>query len=364
MSYHKTMQKNTTNLIEKLANKPCKIVIVRASRIGDFLCAVPAFRALRCALPQAEFSIITLPLLRDLVERSPYFDKYIEFPGYPGIAEQFFEARRATEFFRQRQLENYDLALQMQGSGVYSNPFTLLLGAKQTAGFIREGDGRGLLDVAAIWQLQAHEVRRNLALPLALGVDLQGEDLEFPLWPDDYAAADVLLAGLKRPIFGLHPSARDLTRRWPLERFVAVGRELLQKYGGSVVIVGEPSDCEAFDEMARQIGENCLNLAGQTSLVVLGAVISRLDLFVTNDTGPAHIAYALKKPSVVIFGSADPRLNGPLGDGPYRILAHPVACRPCGLGECPIGYQCLDGVSVEAVVAAATQLLIAQEANS
>lgn len=349
--------KAETDLIARLANKPSKVVIVRASRIGDFLCAVPALRALRQALPQAEISIVTLPLLRDLVERSPYLDTYIEFPGYPGIAEQFFEARHAAEFFRQQQLENYDLALQMQGSGVYSNPFTLMLGANYTAGFIRENDAKGCLDAAVVWPQHEHEIRRNLALTTAIGALTQSEDLEFPLRSADYCAADTLLADVQRPLFGLHPSARDLTRRWFYDRFVEVGRELLRNYGGTVLIVGEQADHVAFAELARQIGGNCLNLAGQTSLVVLGAIISRLDVFITNDTGPAHIAYALKKPGVTIFGSADPRLNGPLHNGPHRLLIHPVSCRPCGLGSCPIGYQCLDGVSVASVLEAAAPLL-------
>src|SRR5689334_9514800 len=105
-------------LLGRLPAPPRTVALVRASRIGDFLCAVPAFRALRAALPGAAITIVTLPLLRDLALRSPYLDHYAPFPGFPGLAEQFFDARRATAFFQRMQDHQFDLAVQMQGSGV------------------------------------------------------------------------------------------------------------------------------------------------------------------------------------------------------------------------------------------------------
>ena len=112
-------------LLARLPAPPRKVALLRASRIGDFLCATPAFRALRAALPGAQITMITLPLLQGLVARSPRLDRYVAFPGFPGIAEQFFDARRTLAFFAAMQAERFDLAIQMQGSGVYSNPFTL-----------------------------------------------------------------------------------------------------------------------------------------------------------------------------------------------------------------------------------------------
>ena len=81
-----------------------------------------------------------MPFIEELAVRSPHIDRFIPFPGFPGMAEQFFDPRKTLEFFQQMQAENFDLAIQMHGSGVYSNPFTLMLGAKTTAGFIRQGD--------------------------------------------------------------------------------------------------------------------------------------------------------------------------------------------------------------------------------
>ena len=120
-------------IVESLAGRHAKIAILRASRIGDFICATPSFRALRRGLPDAEITLIGLPFVRPLVDRSPYIDRFLPFPGFPGIADQFFQPRRTLSFLQHVQLERFSLALQMHGSGVYANPFTMLLGAGRTA---------------------------------------------------------------------------------------------------------------------------------------------------------------------------------------------------------------------------------------
>jgi lipopolysaccharide heptosyltransferase II len=344
-------------LLCRLPRSPRKVVLLRASRIGDFICATPAFRALRAALPQAEISMITLPMLRDLVLRSPHLDRFIAFPGFPGIAEQFFDARRTLSFFQQMQDEQFDLAIQMQGSGVNSNPFMLLLGARATAGFIRQGDSPGKLDAARPIPERCHEIQRILALTTFLGVPPQGEETEFPLWPEDVTVAETMLAGTEQPLIGVHMGARDLTRHWAYERFAAVAYQLQRRHGGTIVIIGEAEDRPAGERLAQDLPGPYRNLAGKTSLAELGAVISRLALLVTNDTGPAHIAYALKTPTVTIFGSADPQMYAPLLPGPFRPLVYEVSCRPCGYTECPIGYRCLEGVTAQRVVEAAEEVM-------
>jgi ADP-heptose:LPS heptosyltransferase len=344
-------------LLSRLAEPPRKVALLRASRLGDFLCAVPALRALRAALPEAEITMITLPLLRDLVARSPYLNRFVAFPGFPGIAEQFFDAQRAVDFFREMQAQQFDLAVQMQGSGVYSNPFTLLLGARVTAGFVRPGDPPGRLDAALPVPEQEHELRRMLALTTFLGAPPQGEELEYPLWPQDHAAAEALLAGLARPLIGLHPGARARTRRWALDRFAAVGVRLQRRHGGTIVVLGDAEERPAAEAVAQQVGGPCLSLAGRTSLAVLGAVIARLAVLVTNDSGPAHVAYALGTPTVTVLGGGRPAAYLPLMGGPYRILAYEVPCRPCEYAECPVGYTCLRGVTVEQAVEAASAVI-------
>lgn len=346
----------TPGLLARLEERPRKVALLRASRIGDFLCATPALRALRMALPDAAITLITLPMLREIAQRLPYVDRVVEFPGYPGIAEQLFEARRATRFLREMQDERFDLAIQMQGTGVNSNPFMLLLGARTTVGFVRPGEGAGLLDAALPYPKHLHEIRCVLSLASFLGIPEQGEEILFPLQAEDLKQADRLLKEAAPPLIGLHFSARDEARRWSPNRFAAACSTLLHKYGGTVILVGEAQERELGGAIARCIDGPSRNLMGQTSLLTLGGVLSRLAVLLTNDSGPAHIAYALGTPTVTVFGASSPALNGPLQAGPFRTVMHEVPCRPCGYGVCPIGNPCMLGVSVEEVVEAAEEV--------
>src|SRR5205823_9492312 len=196
-----------------------------------------------------------------------------------------------------------------------------------------------------------------LALTTFLGAPPQGEATSFPLLPADHAAAEALLLDARPPLIGLHPAARAQTRRWPIEYFAAVATELDKRYGGTIVLLGDREEQVTAARVGRLVGVPCLDLIGITSLPVLGAVIARLAVLITNDTGPAHIAYALETPTVTIFGGGDPQRNGPLQQGPYCVLAHPVPCRPCDVPVCPIGYICLEGITVAQVVDAAEWMI-------
>lgn len=312
------------DLLARLPFLPHKVVVVRASRIGDFLCVVPALRALRARLPSAELSMITLPLLHELAARLPALDRVFTFPGFPGIAEHLFDARTALQFLQQTQQEHFDLAIQMQGTGVYSNPFTLLLGARATAGFIRPDDQPGLLDAALPYPYHLHEIHCTLALSEFLGAPSIGEELEFPVTEGERVEATELLSRWPRPWIGIHPSSRDRTRRWPLDRYVALARHLLAHQGGTILLLGDTEASSAGQFIAQRLQECCLDLTGKISLTMLGALIEQLFLLITNDSGPAHIAYALHTPTVTLFSKRDSlRTNGPLQPGPFRLVCAP-----------------------------------------
>lgn len=334
-------QPDAPGFLQRLPGPLRRVALVRPSRLGDLICATPAIRALRDALPGAEIILITLPLLRDLAVRLPAVDGYAAFPGYPGVAEQLFDARRALRFFGEMQAAGLDLALQMHESGVYSNPFTLMLGARWTAGFVRPGDGPGRLDAALPIPREGHEIDRLLALTAFLGATPRGRHTEFPLWPGDRASAADLLAGAEQPLIGLHPGARNPARLWDPQALAAAGAALRRLYGGTVVILGGPGEEDLGAALAGAAGQPCLNLAGRTSLAVLGAVIARLVVLIGNDSGPAHVAYALGTPAVVVSDGGNLERYGPPADGPFR----------------PVTGPSLDRVPLDAVVAAGAEVI-------
>ncbi len=345
-------------LLHRLECPVRKVVVLRASRLGDFICATPALRALRLALPKAEITIITLPLLRDLAIRLPSLDRYEAFPGFPGIAEQLFEPRRTLRFLERMQAERFDLAIQLQESGLHSNPFVLMLGARYTAGFVRDSTWASRLDAALPIPLEGHEARRLLALTTFIGASARGEETEFPLWQQDCQAADELLQNARPPLIGLHPGARDSSRQWPPEHFVNTGIELRRRYGGTIVLLGGAEELMLAKRVADGIGQPCLNLAGQTPLATLGAVIARLTVLVGNNSGPVHIAYTMEIPAITITGQEDLHRYAPLQEGPFRMVLSQGTMHPLLLKQQSTDSLCgrLEQVTPRQVVGAVEEV--------
>lgn len=348
--------KRTQPLLGRLSDVR-KVAVLRASRIGDFICATPAFRALRAALPKAEITLVGMPFVAPLVERCPCIDRLVPFPGFPGIAEQLFDARAALGSLEQLQADKFDLAVQMHGTGVYSNTFALMLGARSTAGFVRKGDGPGRLDAALAMPDTGSETERLLALTRFLGAPHVDPACEFPLLGEDRSAAMRLLGDAPPPLIGVHLYARKREKQWRVERFAAAAAEVRRRHGGTVVLVGQGETHTAAQVFAECAGFRLVDATCRTSLPVLGAVIERLAVLLTNDSGPAHIAYALGVPSVTIFGETDPKRWGPPANGPFRAIVRDLPCRPCSENGCHSRYACLRGISIEQVVDAASEVI-------
>jgi ADP-heptose:LPS heptosyltransferase len=119
---------------------------------------------------------------------------------------------------------------------------------------------------------------------------------------------------------GLHVGAKDPARRWPASRFAALGKALRRLTGAGIVLTGGPHERLLTAEVASLIDAPCLNLSGQTDLGSFAAVVRRLDLLVTNDTGASHVAAAMGTPSVVLFGPSRPAQFAPLDRGRHIVV--------------------------------------------
>jgi ADP-heptose:LPS heptosyltransferase len=337
-----------------------RIAVVRALQLGDLLVAVPALRALRARFPHAEVTLIGLPWAASFAQRfSHYVNRFIEFPGWPGIAEATYNAPRTREFLEEQQAYGYDLVIQLHGSGEASNPFALALGGRVTAGYAQGAAPDGLT-YAAPYPDDQREVMRALGLVRLLGCAADDAQLEFPLSAADHAEAQALLAplvGRGAPLIGIHAGARASARRWPAESFAAVADALAREHGAQIVLTGAPDEAEIVAAVAHTMRTPALDLAGKTSLGGLAALLTRLDLFIGNDTGTAHVAQAVGAPSVTIFGPADPQRWAPLDSERHMIVRRAVVCSPCGYRDCPIDHRCLRLISPALVLAAAQRCL-------
>ena len=339
---------------------PRRIAILRALQLGDLLVAVPAFSAIRKHFPEAEITLIGLPWAASFVHRySHYLDRFVAFAGYPGIQEQPFKAKHTAHFLAEQRNYHYDLVIQMHGSGQASNALALDLGAKQTVGYYEGTQPPGLTQ-GAPYPHDKHEIWRNLGIASLLGCSHLDPHLEFPLFEEDHAEAAALLRSLPRagrPWIALHSGSRPPARRWPIEYFAAVANNLVQRFNAQIILTGSPDEEQTVQAVLAHIKSPALNLAGKTSLGGMAALMSKLDLFISNDTGPSHIACAVDTPSITLFGPADFRRWAPLDTIRHPFVRRPVACSPCGYWKCPIDHRCLRWLSPEMVLPLAQSFL-------
>lgn len=340
-----------------------RIAVFRALNLGDLLCSIPAFRALRRAFPSAHITLIGLPSARPVVERfGHYVDELVLFPGDEAFPEQAARTAALPEFYASMRARRFDIAVQLHGSGLNSNPVVEKLGARWWAGFVphREQEEAGRL---LAWPDTLPEIHRYLALLRFIGLRADDATLEFPLSPTDQAEAAAVVRDKRlnpaRTIF-VHPGARLLSRRWPVDRFIAVSAHLAAQ-GWHVAVTGSADE----EDLVQRLVENvpgAVDLSGTTSLGGLAALLTQGRLLICNDTGVSHIAAAVGVPSVVIASGSDVNRWAPLDTRKHHVLHAAMPCRPCAHYQCPIGHGCALAITQEDVVSQAQRLLHRQAA--
>jgi ADP-heptose:LPS heptosyltransferase len=344
---------------------PARVAVFRALVLGDLLCAVPALRAMRRAWPRAEVTLVGLPWARELAERLPMVDRFIDFPGYPGLPESTPDIEALPGFLHRMQQERFDLLVQLHGSGTLTNPLLAACGARRMAGFVEPGAFTPAGGCFVPWPRQGHEIERLLSLVDALGLPRAGTALEFPLDDADRAALAAVWPGAEagRPYACVHAGAQLPSRRWPAARFAAVA-DRLAECGLEVVLTGGPGEVPLVREVAATMRRAAVDLAGRTTLWTLGALVERARLVVCNDTGISHVAAALGTQSVVVSSGADVERWAPLDRARHAVLWQPVPCRPCSFAHCPYGHECAQAITSDDVLDAVRTTLSMEAANA
>lgn len=307
------------------------IAVVRSlPGLGDLLCCIPALRALRNAYPEARIHLIGLPWTKNWLRRFPhYIDQLLEFPGFPGIPEIAFVPSKTLAFLNLVQSLQLDLVIQMHGNGSVMNSFVALLEAKQSAGYFSAGHYCPDSTYFMPYPDRLPEVWRNLQLMESLKVPLRGTHLEFPIWKTDWQALETIAANqsLKWDHYiCIHPGASVVNRRWSYLHFAAVA-DTLAAQGWQIVLTGTAAEAELTKAVAAAMQFPAIDLAGQTSLGELAALLKRSRLLICNDTGVSHLAAALQVNSVVIFSNSDPQRWAPLDRQRHRIVQIPASIK-------------------------------------
>lgn len=296
------------------------IVIFRALKLGDLLCAVPAFRALRKAFPQARISLMGLPWSAAFVERyCCYIDDFIHFPGYPGLPEQAVHADAINSFFYDMKKSRIDLLLQMQGNGSIVNDMLEQLQPRCLAGFCEPADKRSGTRNFIEYPEEIHEIQRHLALLQHLNIPHDGTHIDFPLSDADQEELKELAFNITEPYVCVHPGSALITRQWPPELFARIALHFMEK-GFAIVLTGSAQEKALTSHINHLLRNRAINIAGCTGLGSLALILRHASGMISNCTGISHLGAAMRTKSVVISMDGEPHRWGPLDTTRHKTI--------------------------------------------
>ena len=311
-----------------------KLAVFRGLYLGDLVAAAPALRSLRRGYPQTQITLVSLPWATALAPHlGDLVDRLLPYPGAPGL-DGTGTGEELEEFLARARAERFDLAVNMHGRGPISTRLVARFGAHRTASFVGEkGSNVPGLGVEVPWDAEAHESRKLLLLAEKVGgAHTRAYDSSEPELhvreEDDRRALTLLRRRPRKPLALVHPGASVSEKRWPGEAYGQMADGLVRR-GYGVVVTGSAGEKE-LTGLVSEAALGSLDLGGSTDLSTLIALVARANVVVSNDTGPAHLAYALRTPSVTLFGpSTDAGRWGPLdGERHAVIVGDPISGIP------------------------------------
>ena len=337
-----------------------RILIVRTDRIGDVLLSTPVIKALRESHPNAYIAMMVSPYAKDIVAGNPYLDELIIYDKDKKHRSWISSLKFALKLKQKR----FDLATILHPTNRV-HLITFFAGITRRVGYDFKM-GFLLTDrIKHTKQLgQKHELEYNLDLLRYLGIEPKEKNIFMPISPESEQWLEELFKeeGIKEKdkLLALHPGASCPSKIWPNERFAEVGDRLVEKYGFRVLIVAGPKDTTLAQKVIKNMRHPAINLAGKTSVSQLASTLKRCRLFISNDSGPVHIASALGTPVISIFGrnqkGLSPRRWGPLGKKD-KVIHKETGCIECLAHNCTRGFRCLAAITVDDVLNAADSIL-------
>jgi heptosyltransferase-2 len=341
-------------VIENLEN-----VLVRGTNwIGDVIMTLPAVAALRETLPHARISVLAKPWVAGIYEICSDVDDVIVYWSSDVHAGVRGKCRLAGELRKER----FDAAILLQNA-IEAAIITWLARIPIRCGY--NADGRGLLLTHSVKRTKeirkVHQINYYLEMMKSLGARWSGEHINITMGDDYHLAAENILnrQHIKSDEIkiGIAPGAAyGPAKMWFADRFAAVADKLVNDFSAHVFLFGSRGDQDVAQYVQSHATNTLINLAGQTTLKEVIALIAQCDLFISNDSGLMHLAGALDIPVVAIFGSTNPVTTSPVGT--RSVIVHKeVDCTPCLKKVCPTDFKCMDRITIEDVYNASETLL-------
>ena len=313
--------------------KPFRILIRSSNWLGDAVMSVPAVRAIKKGRPDAHVIILAPKKIAPMWKLISEVDEILSLPN-----KSLFSAVRLI-----RRQERFDVAILFPNS--LRAPLEVWR-VPRKVGY--RGHARGWLLNQIVREPRRpgppeHHATRFLRIADDCGADVD-------LVRDANQAFSQTSNVNRQKLLGLCPGAEyGPAKRWLPERFAEAAAAISAQSDVKWILFGTKKDKAIGETIATALGENCSNRIGQTTLDQLIEELRGCRALLTNDTGTMHLAALLGLPVVAVFGSTEPALTGPLGNG-HTIIRHHVECSPCFLHECPIDFRCMKTVTVPEVV--------------
>ena len=332
------------------------LLVVSSTAIGDTLLSTPAIAALRKRYPEARIVALLNRQNQALFHSNPDIDAVV--PLHKGY-RRFFRTAWALR------KERIDTAAILHGNEPQATPLAYLSGARFIVKLPNANQFRFLLSnptPVKSWRDFRHAIEQRLEVAALLKASSSSGRMVLPLTPEGKAAASRFLdaCGIAdtAPLIGFQVAASTASRMWPAERFIQLGRKLVEDFPDSrIIITGSPQEQAYCQTIADAVGRNTIVSAGRIPLPHLPALVAKFRTLVTGDTGIMHLAVAAGTPVVALFAMADSTASGPAYDlDKHTVIQKWRTCSPCIGKKC--GYAvCMENISVEEVYSAVARQL-------
>lgn len=351
---------------------PQRILVIRLDLLGDVLYSLSALSALRERYPEAQVDMLVLPYTAPLARASRVADRVIELDtnrirSIRGLID-INVWREYIAVWRSLRSRRYDVAISVAGRT--ASLVAVLSDARRRIGYANEAYPYTLTDPVPGGRFERRMPEVGYVMRLLEPLGIRATPSTPVLQIGDHARSTV--AGLLE-LSGIMPDARVVVvhagsvngsaKRWPVDRWAAFSKAVHEIAGARIVLTGSGGDRELAEAVVRLVGDAVVSLCGRTTVDELLALLERADLVASGDSGPLHLAAALGRPVIGIYGPTDPRIHGPaFSVAAVSIHRYDLPCSPCyslaATAECPLGDPiCMRLVSVESVVAAAVDIL-------
>ncbi len=334
------------------------ILVMETGLLGEVLVITPALRAIRRAYPEGRVTVLVSP------------GSAAALVGNPGVQRMLPLSREERRGMGALRVVSWIRAQRFDAALVFHTSFRSALTAAVSRVRIRAGlscEGRGpLLTHKVPRDRDAYEVDEHLRVLELLGIEPDGQELDLFLTQEEHGEAKEVLssAGAEGVLVGLHPGASRAIRRWPAERFAELGVRVASELKAAPIFFFGPKEQDLAEQITAFHKTNGLAdpvIVFPKSVRALGALFQRMDAVVTNNTGPMHVAAAVRAPGVFIHGPTPVRRWHPPGDRYVAVYSSDVACRPCDTPRCRMeSLLCMEAVTIDEVFKGVTSVLDGQ----